>query len=148
MRSRWLVLGLILAVCALPIGAQRPMREARTGATTSSGASDRAEASRDSKNNPELSALAKQIGGSVASLRKEYEASKNAIPSLNLSQYAELKLAAKEFRLDYADLLQARRDSPSLSVAITKVEPKVDSATLPQRLKKVDALVQSLKSPY
>jgi len=133
---------LSVGVC-LPTAAQRDMRDARLGSTTSSGVSDRALESGEAKSNPALYQLSRKTGDSIQSLKKQFESSKAAIPNLTLKQYSALKLASKEVGVPYDQLLQARQKTGSLEGAVAMVKPSMDSSTIKLTVGKVHHTVNS-----
>jgi hypothetical protein len=144
---------LVLFVC-VPARAQQDIRDTQLGGTISSGAADRATASLEAKNNPEYFELSKRTGESISSLKEDFAASKKQIPSLAFNEFSQMKLASKEFKLKYGELLQARTKTKDVESAVLAVEArsearseaksaKYDSSILKQKLGKIEKTVNS-----
>jgi BMFP domain-containing protein YqiC len=144
-------LGLLVLVGCVPALAQQDARDTQLGGTISSGAADRATASLEAKNNPEFFQLSKRTGEDISSLKEDFAASKKQIASLDFNKFSEMKLASKEFKLKYSEVLQARTKTKDLESAIVAVEArsearsaaKHDSSTLKQKLGKIEKTVNS-----
>lgn len=158
MTIRAMSLGLAMVLASFPTLAQR-MSDARLGGTTSSDANSRASDSLDAKNNPELHALSRKVGESVARLNSDYHASQKLVPSLTLNEFSQMKLASKEFKLKYADIVDARRSTiesenaqgltreAALEKALGQLRPKIDRKELQQKMVNIRHTANTLAPP-
>jgi hypothetical protein len=139
--------GLVILLASLPTRAQRDMRDARIGRTTSSDAAGRGAASLDAKNNPELYRLSRKVGESLAHLKDDYRGSQKIVPSLSLNEFSQMKLASKEFKLRFADIVHARQSAPDLQHTLGQLKLKVDPAQFQQKLANIQSTANAVAPP-
>jgi hypothetical protein len=147
MNIRAIGLGLAILLRLLPTYAQRDMRDARIGGTTSSDAADRGAASLDAKNNPELYRLSRKVGESLARLKDDYHGSQKLVPSLSLNEFSQMKLASKEFKLRFADIVHARQSAPDVEHALGQLKPKLDPTQFQQKLANIQNSANAVAPP-
>jgi len=147
MLTRIVVLSFLIFFGARPSLAQRDMRDGRLGNTTSSGAANRAAESLDAKNNPELYRLSKQMREGVSTLQQDLQATQQLIPSLTLNEFSQMKLASKEFRLKFAQLVAARQSAPDLQGALRDLKINTDSPQFRQKLANVQNRANTVAPP-
>jgi hypothetical protein len=147
MLARMIALGLLLFFAALPSKAQRDMRDGRLGATTSSGAMNRAAESLDAKNNPELYRLSKKLHEGVSDLKEDLRATREVIPSVTLNEFSQMKLASREFKVKFGDIVDARRRAPDLEHALRELKINTESPQFRQKLDNVKSSARTVAPP-
>jgi hypothetical protein len=147
MLMRIIVLGLLVFFGAHASQAQRDMRDGRLGATTSSGATTRAAESLDAKNNPELYRLSKKVSEGVSDLKQDLQATQKLIPSVTLNEFSQMKLASKEFKVKFADIVGARQGAPDLQRALKELKIDTDSIQFRQKLASVQNTANTVAPP-
>jgi hypothetical protein len=140
-------LGLVIFIASIPTHAQRDMRDGRIGSTTSSDATSRAAISLDAKNNPELYRLSQKTGESIAHLKDDFRASEKIVPALSLNEFSQMKLASKEFKLKFADIVHARQSAPDLEHTLRQFTLKVDPAQFQQKLANIQGTANIVAPP-
>lgn len=135
MLKKMSILGLLILLEVLPSSAQTGMRDGRLGATTSSGAMNRASESLDAKNNPELYRLSKKVHEGVSGLKEDLRATRELIPSVTLNEFSQMKLASKEFKLKFSEIVKTRQGTPDLEKALRELKINTES---PQSRQKLD----------
>ena len=147
MLTRLFGLGLLIFFGTLPSQAQRDMRDGRLGGTTSSGAMNRAAESLDAKNNPELYRLSKKLREGVSDLKHDLQATQKLIPSVTLNEFSQMKLASKEFKVKFADILDARQGARDLERALRDLKINTDSTQFRQKLANVQNAANTVAPP-
>jgi len=147
MLTKMIALGLLLFFEAIPSNAQQGMRDGRLGGTTSSGAMNRAAESLDAKNNPELYRLSKKVHEGVSALKEDLRATREVIPSVTLNDFSQMKLASREFKLKFGDIVDARRRAPDLEHALRELRINTDLPQFRQKLDNVKSSAETVARP-
>jgi len=108
---------------------------------------NRAAESLDAKNNPELYRLSKKLREGVSDLKHDLQATQKLIPSVTLNEFSQMKLASKEFKVKFADILDARQGARDLERALRDLKINTDSTQFRQKLANVQNAANTVAPP-